>query len=78
METALDRGIRRLRIVSDSELLVRQLGQEYKVRNEQLRELYLQANALIRQFDQVELRLVRREENAAADALVNQALDGPG
>lgn len=78
LETALDRGIRRLRIVSDSELLVRQLGQEYKVRSEQLRELYLQANSLIRQFDQVELRLVRREENAAADALVNQALDGSG
>lgn len=76
LETAVDRGVRRLRILADSELLVRQMRQEYKVRNPGLKELYLQARALVHQFDRVEIKHVPREENAAADALVNRALDG--
>lgn len=76
LETAVDRGVRRLRILADSELLVRQMRQEYKVRNAGLKELYLQARALVREFDRVEIKHVPREENAAADALVNRALDG--
>lgn len=76
LETAVDRGVRRLRILADSELLVRQMRQEYKVRNAGLKELYLQARALVRQFDRVEIKHVPREENVAADALVNRALDG--
>lgn len=76
LETAVDRGVRRLRILADSELLVRQMRQEYKVRNAGLKELYLQARALVRQFDRVEIKHVPREENVDADALVNRALDG--
>ena len=76
LETALDRGVRRLRILSDSLLLVRQMRQEFKVKNVQLRELWLRASALVRRFDRVEIKHVRREENAAADLLVNKALDG--
>ncbi|MCZ7662100.1 MAG: Nif3-like dinuclear metal center hexameric protein [Thermoleophilia bacterium] len=76
LETALDRGVRRLRIACDSELVVRQLRQEYKVRNAELRELYLQVRSLIQQFERVEIMHVPREENTAADFLVNQALDG--
>ena len=76
LETAVDRGVRRLLILADSELLVRQMRQEYKVRNAVLKELYLQARALVRQFDRVEIKHVPREENVAADALVNRALDG--
>ncbi len=76
LETAVDRGVRRLRILADSELLVRQMRQEYKVRNAGLKELYLQARTLVRQFDRVEIKHVPREENVAADALVNRALDG--
>lgn len=76
LETALDRGVERLRIVSDSELLVRQLRQDYKVKSEALRELFLAARSLIKQFDRVEIVHVPREENAAADALVNAALEG--
>lgn len=76
LETAVDRGVRRIRILADSELLVRQMRQEYKVRNPGLKELYLQARALVDRFDRVEIRHVPREDNADADALVNRALDG--
>lgn len=76
LETAVDRGVRRLRILADSELLVRQMRQEYKVRNAGLKELYLQARTLVRRFDRVEIKHVPREENVAADSLVNRALDG--
>ena len=76
LETAADRGVRRLRILSDSLLLVRQLRGEFKVKNAGLRELFFQARSLVQQFDQVEIRHVPREENVAADSLVNQALDG--
>ena len=76
LETALDRGVQRVRILSDSELLVRQLRQEYRVKNEQLKELFLQARSLIQRFDRVEIKHVSREQNARADELANLALDG--
>lgn len=76
LETALDRGARRVRIMSDSELLVRQMRQEYRVRDPQLKELYMAAVALVRRFARVEIKHVPRTENSAADALVNKALDG--
>lgn len=76
LETALDRGARRVRVLSDSELLVRQMRREYKVRDQGLKELFLEAVSLARRFDHVDIKYVPREENAAADALVNRALDG--
>ncbi len=76
LETALDRGVERLRILSDSELLVKQLRQEYKVKNEQLKELFLQARSLIQRFERVEIKHVSREQNSRADELANLALDG--
>jgi dinuclear metal center YbgI/SA1388 family protein len=76
LETALDRSVTRLRILSDSELLVKQLRQEYKVKNEQLKELYLLARSLIQRFERVEIAHVAREENSRADELANLALDG--
>ncbi|MCL4368053.1 MAG: Nif3-like dinuclear metal center hexameric protein [Actinobacteria bacterium] len=76
LETAVDHGVRRLRVLSDSELLVKQLRSEYKVRAEALKNLFLQARSLLQQFERVELVHVPREENVAADELVNQALDG--
>ncbi|OPZ76558.1 MAG: bifunctional RNase H/acid phosphatase [Actinobacteria bacterium ADurb.Bin444] len=65
-----------MRIMSDSELLVRQMRQEYRVRDPQLKELYMAAVALVRRFARVEIKHVPRTENSAADALVNKALDG--
>jgi ribonuclease HI len=62
---------------SDSELMVRQMNGEYRVKNEELRPLYEEARDLARRFrGGVTLRHVRRSENSRADALCNEALDG--
>jgi probable phosphoglycerate mutase len=62
-------------VVSDSELLVKQMRGEYKVKNAALRELSLEAARLARQLKRVTYRAVRREHNELADRLVNEALD---
>ena len=62
-------------MVSDSELLVKQMRGEYKVKNEALRELVDDAEALARRLKRVRYTAVRREHNELADRLVNEALD---
>ena len=62
-------------VVSDSELLVRQMQGDYKVKNAALRELWLDANELADTLDTVRYTAVRREHNELADRLVNEALD---
>jgi len=64
-----------VRVLMDSELIVRQMRGEYKVRDEGLRELYEQAIRLVRSLPSVAFTHVPRAQNARADALVNQALD---
>ncbi len=64
-----------LEVISDSELLVKQMRGEYKVKNHALKELSLEATRLGRKFGKVKYRAVRREQNALADRLVNEALD---
>ena len=78
LEHALELGARHRVIVhSDSELMVKQMNGEYRVKNEELRDLYEQACALRRRFDgPVTIRHVRREQNKRADQLCNEALDG--
>ena len=68
--------LRRLHIHSDSELLVKQMNGEYRVKNAELKSLYDEAKVLIEKFDNVRLTHVRREDNKRADELCNQALDG--
>lgn len=68
-------GVEELEVVSDSELLVRQMTGEYRVKNEALRNLSLKAASAARRFGKVTYRAVRREENELADRLVNEALD---
>ena len=75
---AVEVGVRDLEVVSDSELLVKQMTGEYRVKNQALRELSLQAARLGRQIGRVRYRAVRREENELADRLVNEALDAAG
>ena len=65
-------------VVSDSELLVRQMQGDYKVKNAALRELWLDANELADTLDTVRYTAVRREHNELADRLVNEALDASG
>src|SRR3989440_1852533 len=75
LEKAVDLGIDELEVVSDSELLVKQMQGEYRVKNEALRELNDEANFLERKLGRVRYKAVRREHNELADKLVNEALD---
>jgi len=72
---AVEVGVVELEVVSDSELLVKQMRGEYRVKNEALRELSLEAGRLARRVGRVAYRHVRRHENELADRLVNEALD---
>ena len=80
--TALDyaahNGIKRLRVRSDSELLVHQMNGRYRVRSADLKPLHERAAKLANQFEYFAIEHVRREENSDADALANQALDQRG
>jgi ribonuclease HI len=72
---AVELGVSDLDVVSDSELVVKQMLGEYRVKNAALRELSLEAARLARQVGKVSYRAVRREHNELADRLVNEALD---
>jgi ribonuclease HI len=76
LEKAVELGVDELEVVSDSELLVKQMQGEYRVKNEALRELNDEANSLERKLGRVRYTAVRREHNELADKLVNEALDG--
>ena len=78
LEHALRLGAEhRLIVHSDSELMVKQMRGEYKVKNEDLRGLYERARGLVGRFTgPVTFKHVRREHNRRADELCNQALDG--
>jgi ribonuclease HI len=68
-------GIDELEVVSDSELLVKQMRGEYRIKNEALRTLAREAEDLAKQIGRVTYTAVRREHNELADRLVNEALD---
>ena len=72
---AIAHQIHSLRIISDSELVVRQMKGIYKVRHPELRTLYDEAQHLISQIDHVEIRHALREHNQDADRLANEAMD---
>jgi ribonuclease HI len=75
LEKALELGVTELEVVSDSELLVKQMRGEYKVKNEALRELNREASELAAGLEKVAYTAVRRAHNELADSLVNEALD---
>lgn len=68
-------GARRLELIGDSELIVRQVKGEYKIRNDALKDLHSEVLAALEGFDDWSIRHVRREENEEADRLVNEELD---
>lgn len=68
-------GAKDIEIRSDSELMVRQLNGQYRVKNPELLELYLHVRQLMMQFDRVVIEHVPREENKRADQLANEAID---
>ncbi|HEX5450607.1 MAG TPA: reverse transcriptase-like protein [Gaiellaceae bacterium] len=75
LRAALDLHVTEIDVVSDSELLVKQMRGEYKVKNEALRALSIEAARLAREVGSVEYRHVLRAHNELADRLVNEALD---
>lgn len=75
LEVAYAEGARVIEVLSDSELLVRQMHGQYRVKNEGLQPLYEEARRLSRNFERISIRHIPREENTEADALVNRALD---
>jgi ribonuclease HI len=76
LEHAVKLSADTLVIHSDSELLVKQMKGEYRVKNEDLKTLFEEAKRLSRRFRSVSLVHVRRDQNSDADRLCNQALDG--
>ena len=75
LEAVLDLGRKNVIVQSDSELLVRQLNGQYRVRDEKLKVLFERVMALLRQFDSYRIIHVRREFNKLADRLANQGID---
>jgi len=76
IELAAANGATELELVGDSELIVRQVEGKYKVKNAGMKELHAEVKAALLPFERWSIRHVRREQNADADRLVNQALDG--
>jgi len=72
---AIAHQIQALKIVSDSELMVRQMKGIYKVRHPELRKLYDEAQHLTRRLEHFEIRHALREHNRTADRLANEAMD---
>ena len=75
LQEARKLGAKRVAVRGDSELIVRQMKGEYKVRNADLRPLYEQAQSLLRQFDEATIQHNYRHDNALADKLANLAMD---
>jgi len=78
LEKAVELAVGEVEVVSDSELMVKQMRREYKIKNAALRELSLRAAELARRVGRVRYTAVRREHNELADRLVNEALDAAG
>ena len=75
LELARELGARQVEVVNDSELVARQIGGQYKVKNAGLKPLFLETVEALRGFDRWSVRNVRREHNVRADELVNEELD---
>jgi ribonuclease HI len=75
LEALLQLGRKKIVVQSDSELLVRQLNGQYRVKDEKLKVLFQRAMTLLRQFDSYRIPHVRREMNKLADRLANQGID---
>ncbi len=75
LEKAVELQLPEVEVVSDSELMVKQMRGEYRIKNDALQELARRAGALARALGSVTYTAVRREHNELADRLVNEALD---
>jgi ribonuclease HI len=72
---AQENSVKALKVISDSELMVRQMKGIYKVKHPELRKLYEEAQQLVRKLDHFEICHALREHNREADRLANEAMD---
>ncbi len=75
IERAQALGAREVELIGDSELVVKQVKGEYRVKDAGLRPLHAEVRAALERFDRWSIRHVRREQNGEADSLVNETLD---
>jgi ribonuclease HI len=75
LEYAISNGLRALKVISDSELLVRQMTGQYRVNSPDLKPLFEKARGLVRQLDKFAIEHVLRAKNQHADRLANAAMD---
>lgn len=75
LEEALKLGAASISIKADSELMVRQLNGEYKVKNHSIKVVFREISAMLSKFESWSVHHVPREQNSAADELANQAID---
>jgi ribonuclease HI len=75
LEKAIELGVKKLEIRSDSQLLVRQMQGKYKVKAQNLMPLFIRANQLIRSLSSVHFLHIPRDKNKEADRLANEAMD---
>ncbi len=78
MEEARKLGAKEIVVNTDSELLSKQLGGEYKVKSPALKGLFKKANVIVNSFEQVTVNNIPRQENKPADKLANKAIDNAG
>jgi ribonuclease HI len=76
IELAAAHGATEVELIGDSQLIVRQVEGRYKVKHAAMKDLHAEAKKLLTNFESWSIRDVRREQNADADRLVNEALDG--
>ena len=76
LQRARELGASEVEAINDSELIAKQVNGQYKVKHSDMKPLHAEALAALKQFDSWTVRTVRREQNAEADALVNETLDG--
>jgi ribonuclease HI len=75
LDFAITNGHRSLRVISDSELMVKQMKGQYRVNSPELRPMYEEAKRRVSQVDHFQIQHVLREKNRHADRLANQAMD---
>jgi ribonuclease HI len=76
LERAAALGASAVEVVNDSELVAKQVNGDYKVKHAAMKPLHAEAQSLLSGFERWSMRNVPRAQNAQADALVNEALDG--
>lgn len=75
LKKAISEKISKIKVKADSELMVKQMKGQYKVKNEALKSLWIKAQEVSKKFDSFSIEHVRREQNSRADELANLALD---